>query len=51
MMKVLDPILIGSFKKYRSMPVDKLTKAMVSLSKNPVGKPTVLYFSEVMQCI
>jgi len=50
-MKVLDPILIGSFKKYRSMPVDKLTKAMVSLSKNPVGKPTVLYFSEVMQCI
>ena len=33
-MKVIDPILIGSLKKYRSMPVEKLAKAMVSLSKN-----------------
>jgi uncharacterized protein YbjT (DUF2867 family) len=50
-MKVIDPILTGTSKKYRSMPADKLAKAMVSLSKNPVGKPTVLYFSEIMQCI
>jgi len=50
-MKIIDPLLIGSSKKYRSMPVDKLAKAMVSLSKNPAGKPTVLHFSEIMQCI
>jgi|ERR1035437_234409 Predicted nucleoside-diphosphate-sugar epimerases len=50
-MKVIDPILIGSSNKYRSMPVDTLAKAMVSLSKNPAGKPTVLQFSEIMQCI
>jgi uncharacterized protein YbjT (DUF2867 family) len=50
-MKIIDPILTASSKKYRSMPADKLAKAMVSLSKNPVGKPTVLYFSEIMQCI
>jgi uncharacterized protein YbjT (DUF2867 family) len=50
-MKVIDPILKGSSIKYRSMPVDKLAKAMVSLSKNPVGKPTVLHYSEIMQCI
>ncbi len=50
-MKVIDPVLAGSSKKYRSMPVDKLAKAMVSLSKNPAGKPTVLHYPEIMQCI
>jgi uncharacterized protein YbjT (DUF2867 family) len=50
-MKVVDPILTGSSKKYRSMPADKLAKAMVSLSKNPAGKPTVLQFSEIIKCI
>jgi uncharacterized protein YbjT (DUF2867 family) len=51
LMKIMDPILTGSFKKYRSMPADKLARAMVSLSKNPAGKPTVLYFPEIMQCL
>jgi uncharacterized protein YbjT (DUF2867 family) len=50
-MKAIDPILTGSSAKYRSMPVDKLAKAMVSLSKDPAGKPVVLYFPEIMQCI
>ena len=50
-MKVIDPILTGSSKKYKSMPADKLAKAMVSLSKNPAGKSTVLQFSEIMKCI
>jgi len=50
-MKVIDPVLAGSSKKYRSMPADKLAKAMVSLSKNPIGKPTVLHYPEIMQCI
>jgi uncharacterized protein YbjT (DUF2867 family) len=50
-MRVIDPILMGSSKKYRSMPVDKLAKAMVGLSKNPVGKPAVLHYPEIMQCI
>lgn len=50
-MKIIDPVLTGSSIKYRSMPVDKLAKAMVSLSKNPDGKPTVLHFEEIMQCI
>ena len=50
-MKVIDPVLAGSSKKYRSMPADKLAKAMVSLSKNPAGKPNVLYYPEIMQCI
>jgi len=50
-MKVLDPVLIGSSKKYRSMPVDKLAKAMVSLSKEYVGKPNVLYYPEIMKCL
>lgn len=50
-MKIIDPILSGSSKKYRSMPVDKLAKAMVSLSKSPAGKTTVLHYSEIMQCI
>ena len=50
-MKIIDPILTGSLKKYRSMPVGKLAKAMVSLSKNPAGKPAVLHYPEIMQCI
>jgi uncharacterized protein YbjT (DUF2867 family) len=50
-MKAIDPVLTGSSKKYRSMPVDKLAKAMVGLSKNPAGKPAVLHFPEIMQCI
>lgn len=50
-MKVLDPVLTGSSKKYRSMPTDILAKAMVSLSKNPDGKPNVLYFPEIIKCI
>jgi len=48
-MKVIDPILFGSSKKYRSMPADKLAKAMVNLSKNPEGKPNILHYPEIMQ--
>jgi len=51
MMTVIDPILTGSSKKYRSMPAEKLAKAMVSICKNSVGKPTILYYPEIMQCI
>ena len=50
-MKLIDPVLVGSSGKYRSMPVEKLAKAMVGLSKNPEGKPTVLHYPEIMQCI
>jgi uncharacterized protein YbjT (DUF2867 family) len=50
-MKALDPILTGSSKKYRSMPVDKLANAMVSLSKNSTGKPGILYYPEIVQCL
>jgi uncharacterized protein YbjT (DUF2867 family) len=50
-MKVIDPVLTGSSKKYRSMPADKLAKSMINLSKNPDGKATVLYFQEIMQII
>jgi hypothetical protein len=50
-MRAIDPVLIGSSKKYRSMPVDKLVKAMVALSKNPEGKPTILHYPEIMNCI
>jgi len=46
-MKVIDPVLNGSAKKYRSMPAGKLAKAMVSLSKNPVGRATVLYHNDI----
>jgi uncharacterized protein YbjT (DUF2867 family) len=48
-MKIIDPLLIGSQKKYRSMPADKLAKAMVRISKNPEGKTSVLYYPEIMQ--
>jgi hypothetical protein len=50
-MKAMDPVLSGSYKKFRSMPADKLAKAMVSLSKNHSGKPSVLHYTEIMQCI
>jgi uncharacterized protein YbjT (DUF2867 family) len=50
-MKVLDPLLTGSSKKYRSMPVDKLAKAMINLSKNPAGKPDILYYNDIMKCL
>jgi len=50
-MKVIDPFLAGSYKKYRSIAVDKLAKAMVNLSKNPEGKTRVLHFQEIMNCI
>jgi uncharacterized protein YbjT (DUF2867 family) len=50
-MKVLDPVLMGSSKKYRGMPVEKLAKAMVALSKNPSGKPSVLHYPEIINCI
>jgi uncharacterized protein YbjT (DUF2867 family) len=50
-MKVIDLVLIGSSLKYRSMPTDKLAKAMIMLSKNPAGKPKVLHYTEIMQCL
>jgi hypothetical protein len=50
-MKVVDPVLSGSSKKFRSMPADILAKAMVSLSKNPAGKPYVLHYPEIINCI
>jgi uncharacterized protein YbjT (DUF2867 family) len=50
-MKGIDLILAGSSKKYRSMPVEKLAKAMINVSKNPTGKPKVMYFPEIMQSI
>lgn len=50
-MKVIDQVLTGSAKKYKSMPTDKLAKAMIALSKNPAGKPNVLHYPEIMQCL
>jgi uncharacterized protein YbjT (DUF2867 family) len=50
-MKIIDPLLFGSQKKYRSMPADKLAKAMVRISKNPEGKTSVLYYPEIMRNI
>jgi uncharacterized protein YbjT (DUF2867 family) len=50
-MKVINPILTGSSSKYRSMPVEKLAKAMVALSKDPSGKGKVLHYPEIMSCI
>ena len=47
-MKLIDPLLSGSAGKYRSMSVDKLAKAMINVSKSPSGKPSVLYFKEIM---
>jgi uncharacterized protein YbjT (DUF2867 family) len=50
-MKALDPLLTGSSEKYRSMPVDKLAKAMVNVSRNPEGKPAILHYHEIMECL
>lgn len=50
-MKIIDPILAGSSKKYRSMKVDNLAKAMVNVSKHPEGKPNILHYSEIMNCV
>lgn len=50
-MKIVDPVLTGSAQKYRSMPVDKLAKAMVNLSKSPAGKPNILQYHEIMDLI
>lgn len=50
-MKIIDPVLTGSKMKYRGMPVEKLAKAMVSLSKNPAGKPSVLHYPDIVACI
>ncbi len=49
--RAVDPLLAGSSRKYRSMPADKLARAMVSLSRNPEGKPSILYYQDIMQCI
>jgi nucleoside-diphosphate-sugar epimerase len=50
-MKVIDPVLTGSSKKYRSMPADKLAKAMVNVCKNPAANPNVLCYTEIMMSI
>ncbi len=50
-MKLFDPLLGGAYKKFRSMPVTKLSKAMVNLSKNPSGKPNILHYPEIMKCL
>lgn len=50
-MKILDLVMVGSLKKYRSMPVKILAKAMVGTSKNPAGKPTVLHYPEIIMCL
>jgi uncharacterized protein YbjT (DUF2867 family) len=50
-MKAIDLVLIGSSLKYRSMPTEKLAKAMIMISKNPAGKPKVLHYPEIMQCL
>ncbi len=51
LMKIADPILSGRFRKFRSMPAGKLAKAMVNLSKSPAGKPHILHFDEIMNCL
>jgi len=50
-MKIIDPLLVGTYKKYRGMPVEKLAKAMVAVSKNHAGKPSILYYQEIMKCL
>jgi uncharacterized protein YbjT (DUF2867 family) len=50
-MKVIDPLLAGSYKKFRGMPVENLAKAMVAVCKNPGGKSSVLYYQEIMECL
>jgi uncharacterized protein YbjT (DUF2867 family) len=51
LMNIMNPLLRGSAMKYRSMPVDKLAKAMINLSKNPSGKPNILHYPEIMELI
>jgi uncharacterized protein YbjT (DUF2867 family) len=51
LMKLADPILSGRLRKFRSMPAGKLAKAMVNLSKYPAGKPHILHFDEIMNCL
>jgi uncharacterized protein YbjT (DUF2867 family) len=48
--KVIDPLLKGSYKKFRSMPVDTLAKAMIRVSKAPEGKPNLLHYPDIIQC-
>jgi uncharacterized protein YbjT (DUF2867 family) len=50
-MKMIDPLLTGTSKKYRSMPVEKLARAMVNLSKNPAGREHILHYPEIMSCL
>jgi uncharacterized protein YbjT (DUF2867 family) len=50
-MKFIDPLLAGSYKKYRGMPVEKLAKAMVTVSKKSAGIPAILYYQEIMNCL
>lgn len=50
-MKVIDPLLTGPSKRFRSMPVEKLAKAMVNLSKNPAGREHILHYPEIMSCL
>jgi uncharacterized protein YbjT (DUF2867 family) len=50
-MKVIDPTLTGSYVKFRSMPVEKLARAMVNLSKDPSGKDHILHYTEIMDCL
>jgi uncharacterized protein YbjT (DUF2867 family) len=50
-MKIIDPMLTGSKAKYRGMQVEILAKTMVSLSKKPHGKPSILHYPDIMACI
>lgn len=50
-MKIIDPLLTGSSKKYRGMPVEKLAKAMVAVSKKTGGTPAILYYQDIMNCL
>jgi uncharacterized protein YbjT (DUF2867 family) len=50
-MKIFDLVLAGSTKKYRTMPVDKLAKAIINVSKHPEGKLNILHYSEIMECV
>ena len=50
-MKAIDPMLSGSSKRFRSMPVEKLAKAMVNLSKDPADMPHILHFTDIMKLL
>jgi uncharacterized protein YbjT (DUF2867 family) len=50
-MKILDPVFFGKTKRYRSMPADKLAKAMVGLSRKPDGRPHILFYDDIIACI